>query len=74
MSDLPRLKVRWSGHVDRDIDLEQAKSFLPFEAYWIAIDGRMVYSYDELVQVASQDGVRDRDFLEVAVLIPAGGG
>jgi hypothetical protein len=38
------------------------------------VEGEVMHSYEELVQLASQDHYKDRDFLEVRVETIIGGG
>ena len=86
MPKLPKLKVKRTfgytpgeGQVyptEETYDFEQAKSF-PYDhiGTLILVENQVINSYDELVQLASQDYCRDKEFLEVimAPLIGAGG-
>jgi len=77
MSDLPKLQVKWWGRWERVIDFEQAKSLLPFghyEGVRILVEGQAVNSYEELVQLAAQDCHKDKELLELAVIMPVSGG
>jgi len=79
VSGLRRLKVKWllESTSEEVIDLEQAKYRLPFGPPYnlsVIFDGQRVSSYEELVQLASQDRYEDKESLEVVVLRPAGGG
>ncbi len=77
MSDLPKLRVKWWGRGEGIIDFEQAKSLLPFgrlQALSILVEGQAVNSYEELVQLATQDCYKDKELLELAVIMPMGGG
>ena len=78
MSKLPKLKVkRFFGYPNEDIcELEQAKYRLNYGGEVVVmVEGLVVTSHEELVQLATQDNYRNREFLEV-VLIPEliGGG
>ncbi len=86
MSKLPKLKVkRTFGYtpgagpaypIEETCDFEQAKSF-PYghAGTFIMAENQVINSYEELVQLASQDSYRDKEFLEVVVgpLVSAGG-
>ncbi|MBW1804136.1 MAG: hypothetical protein JRJ85_25805 [Deltaproteobacteria bacterium] len=68
MSRFPKLKVthRMDGQASQEmIDFEQAPRFLFNYDVVVAVEGEVVRSYEELVQMASEDGFRDRDFLDV---------
>jgi len=68
MSELPRLKVkRIPGYSDEVRNLDQAKD-LPFSDVLIFAEGRRVNSYKELVQLATQDNYKGREFIEVVIL------
>jgi hypothetical protein len=71
MSDLPKIKViRPAGYPSGEIrELEQARYFLFSygSGTIVVIDGQVVNSYEELVQLASQEHYRDREFLEAMV-------
>jgi len=77
MSKLPKLKVkRPCGYPVEEIhDFEQAKYFL--FGYgpntFVIVEGRVINSYQELIQLATQDYCKDKEFLEV-ILEPAIGG
>lgn len=78
MPDLPKLKVRMPfGQVDDDLcDLEQARQRFNWgrEEFLIAVEGQLVTSYEELVEVASRDCYRGREFIEVRLMSLAAGG
>lgn len=78
MSEFPKLKVNWpiEGYPSQDIrDFEQAKYFLPFSSpAFILVEGQVINSYKELVQLATQDCYKDKEFLEVLVAEAIGGG
>jgi len=68
MSELPRLKVkRIPGYSDEVRNLDQAKD-LPFSDVLIFAEGSRVNSYEELVQLATQDNYKGREFIEVVIL------
>jgi len=78
MPKLPKLKVRTIRElelVEEVLDIEQAK-YLVLATAHVLVEGQRIISYEELVQLASQEMYRDREFLEV-ILLPievAGGG
>ena len=78
MSKLPKLKIKLLfGYPSEDIcELEQAKyRFTYGQEGLVVVEGQVVNSYEELVQLASRDDYKDKEFLEVE-LLPAliGGG
>ncbi len=79
MSGLSKLKVKWLLESSREetIDLEQAKYHLPFGPPYsllVILDGQRINSYEELIQSVSQDCYKGKEFIEVVVLRPSGGG
>ena len=77
MSRLPKLKLKDSpGYWSKEKrNLEQAKDFFNFNPpYLVIVDGQVVISYEELVQLAAQERYKDKEFLEVEVLPIQGGG
>ncbi len=78
MPKLPKLKVRrtWNP-VEETHDLEQARNLLFNRGtdMLVIVEGQMVNSYEELVQLAAQDAYKDKESLEVVMtpLWPAGG-
>lgn len=48
--------------------LEEVKGRLNYERVMVLFDGRRVHSYEELVQLAGQDGYRDRETVELVIL------
>jgi hypothetical protein len=78
MARLPKLKIKSPfGDTDEDIcDLAEAKHRLNFSAeVSVVVERRLVNSYEELVQLASQEDYRNNEYLAVE-LLPAliGGG
>jgi hypothetical protein len=55
-------------------DLEDAPRYLNFERNIIAVDGRLVKSYDDLLKLASQPAYREREYIEIVVALIAAGG
>ena len=79
MPKLPKLKIISTLRYNEEIcDLEQAKDIL-FRPSGIlthvVIEGQLIQSYENLVQLASQDQYKDKEFLEVRELpiMPGGG-
>ncbi len=59
---------------EEPFDLEQAAYHLNFNSGIVQIDGQRIRSYDELVQLASQDKYRNKDYIEVVVILLIAGG
>jgi hypothetical protein len=76
ISHLPKLKIKLpSDYPAEDVcELEQAKYLLNFDRGIILVEGQRVYSYDELVQLASQDKYKNKEFIEVVGILPISGG
>ena len=77
MSEFPKLKVTHliDGQRSEEIfDFEQAPYFLFNYDIIVAVEGEVIRSYEELVQLASQERFRDRDFLEVQMETVIAGG
>jgi hypothetical protein len=78
MSKLPKLKIRKPcGYPAEEIrDFEQAKYFL--FSYGpntlVVVEGRVINSYQELIQLATQGHCKDKEFLEVILTPVVGGG
>ena len=80
MSKLPKLKLKMTDGHEEIHDLEEAKNIYPdwrfnhgFETT-VLVEGQAVNSYEELVQLATQDKYKDKKFLEVVLLSFIGGG
>jgi PDZ domain-containing secreted protein len=68
---MPKLLIKVFGDPGEDIcELEDAKYLLNFADRIIVVDGQGIRSYDELVNIVSQEKYRDQEFIEV-VQIPA---
>lgn len=70
MSKLPKLKINGLGWdvCDEIRDFEQAK-YLPFgHNVIIAVEGQVIGSYEDLIQLAAQDRHKGKEFLEVKFL------
>jgi hypothetical protein len=76
MSPSPKLKIKLPCGDPSEylIDLEQAKQYLNFSEGVFSIEGQGIQSYDQLVQIASQDKYRNKEFLVVELLQIIGGG
>ena len=70
MSGLPKLKIRrtWDP-TEETRDLEQARYslFSHGRDMLIIVEGRSIISYEELLQLATQDCYKDKEFLEVVM-------
>ena len=81
MPKLPKLKVEYEigeTREERICDFEEAKKFLYGSSggqYLVTAEGQGIISYDDFVQLASQDKYKDKEFLKVQLttLIVAGG-
>ncbi len=73
---LPKLKIKLpSGDPDEFVcDLEEARNYLNFSEGIFLVEGQGVHTYDELVQVATRDIYKDKEFIEVKFLQYIGGG
>lgn len=76
MAKLPKFRVKSLGWNMREEirDLEQARHFPFRHGVIIMVEGEVVRSYDDLVQLLEQGRYKDREFLEVMFLPIMGGG
>ena len=77
MSGFPKLRVtHWiDGQPSQEIlDFEQAPYFLFHYDMIVAVEGEVIHSYEDLLELASQDRHRDKDFLLVELETVIGGG
>ena len=80
MSNLPKLKVKWqttgSQEEETICDFEQARGVVFGSWSWafIIAEGKMIRSYEELVELAARDEHKDKDVLNIMLLDPAIGG
>ena len=81
MPKLPKLKVKWwsIGYAEEETicDFEQAKEVVFGHGLDIivSVEGQMIASYEELVQLVAQEQYKDKEALEVilvATAIPGG--
>lgn len=78
MSKFPKLKIRrpCAYPAEEIRDFEQVKYFL--FSYGpntiVIVEGKVVNSYQELIQIAIQDRYKDKEFLEVMLESVIGGG
>ena len=73
MSGLPKLRVTTTQDSEvKIIDLEQAGHIFsnPGADMVVVVEKQMVNSYEELVQLASQEKYRDKEYLELTVISP----
>jgi hypothetical protein len=77
MSNLPKLKVKWwalgSESEETTCDFEQARDFVfgSKSSGIIFAEGRLIRSYEELVQLAVHDQHKDKEMLNVTVVVAA---
>jgi len=72
MPDLPKLKVRRAWNPEEEtVAMDEARSFLFSHGpdMTIIVEGQVIYSYEELIEIVSQEPYKEKDFLEV-VMIP----
>ncbi len=80
MSNLPKLKVKWQTTESQEretiCDFEQARGIVFGSWSWafIVAEGKLIRSYEELVQLATQDEHKDKEILNVMLIDPAIGG
>ena len=77
MPRFPKLKVtHWvDGRPSQEIlEFEQAPYFLFHYDMIVAVEGEVIHSYEDLVQLASQVRHKDKEFLEVELETVLGGG
>ncbi len=80
MPELPRLKVKWwsLGSPEEEIicNLEQAKEviFGNRPAALVFVEGEMINSYEELVQLAKQARYKGNEVISVAMVVTDIGG
>lgn len=77
MTKLPKLKVQgFRSDVSEEIrDFEQAKLF-PFSHHdlVVVVEGEVVNSYEDIVQIVAQERYKDKEYLEVAFVPMIEGG
>jgi len=77
MSKLPKLKVNW-GSWGKNVEIynfEQSKHLPLFNSGTLVVgEGRVINSYEELVQLAAQEHYKDKESLELLVVKAIGGG
>ncbi len=72
---LPKLKVSRPWHPEETFDIEDAQHF-PFDEMGtiVAVEGQVIKSYKELVQLVAQDCYKDKEFVGVLIGPAAIGG
>jgi hypothetical protein len=76
MAKSPKIKIKLPpGYPAEDaFELEEAKSRLNFDKGMILVDGQRVKSYEDLVRLAKQDKYKNKEFIEVDVILLVAGG
>jgi len=77
MSKLPKLKVNWGswGKNVEIYDLEQAKDLPLFNSgTLVVVEDQVINSYEELVQLATEERYKNKESLELLVVAAIGGG
>lgn len=63
------------GQADRDVfEFEQARNFFSSYDILVVVEGTIVKSYEELMELAASAENRDKEFLEVRMETIIGGG
>ena len=76
-SKLPKIRVESpvAGRPKELYELEDAKKHLRFRpGSLISVNDHVISSYEALVQLAGQDEFKDMEYLDVKILVRAGGG
>jgi PDZ domain-containing secreted protein len=70
MSRLPKLKVKLpASYLGEEVfELEEAKDILNFDEGIIMVEGQTVHSYDDFVQLITQQKYKNLEFIEIVVL------
>jgi hypothetical protein len=72
---LPKLVIKSLSRASKEVcELEQAKDRLNFKSGIVLVDGRKVRSYDELVELVSQERYADKESIDVVLMPPLVGG
>jgi hypothetical protein len=74
--NFPRLKVKWligEEQLDQVIDLDHAKLLLPFGVHLIIVDGFVIPTYKELLELAEKK-FNNNDYIEVLIVRAVAGG
>ena len=76
ISEMPKIKIKLPpGYPEEEpFALEEAKTRINFECGIFFVDGNRLTSYDDLVQIASQEKYRGQDCLEIVALLMMAGG
>jgi len=77
MAGYPKFKVtHWiDGQADRDVfEFEQARNFFSSYDILVVVEGTIVKSYEELMELAASAENKDKEFLEVRMETIIGGG
>ena len=68
MSKLPKLKLTMPNGHEEIRDIKEDDSIYSNWTMLVLAGGQVVNSYEELVQLASQDQYKDKEFLEVTII------
>ena len=79
MARLPKLKVEWwylerSGETATYELKETEKAIFTHPSLFLLVDGQRVNSYEELLQLTSQDSYKNRELIEATALMQISGG
>jgi hypothetical protein len=68
---LPKLIIKYFGQIGEDVcDLNEVPSIVNFNGVIVQAEGQQVRSYAELVDLANQDGFKNKPFITV-LIVPA---
>jgi hypothetical protein len=75
MAKSPKLIIKPFGNPNEHVcDFEEARNILNFDSGVILIEGKMIHSYEEFLQVAAQDKYKNSEIIEVVLLPTITGG
>ena len=64
-----------SGYtIDEICTLEEAKNLLNFGGGVIIVEGQVVHSYEELVGIVTQEKYKEREIIDINLVVPYSGG
>jgi hypothetical protein len=70
MSKLPKLRLKMPDGQEEVHGFEEAKTYLSDWGVLFVVEGQVISSYEELIELADQSSYKDKEPLEV-MLIPS---
>jgi hypothetical protein len=62
-------------HPGQTVDIEEAKDWNFFDpTALVVVENHLIYSYEELLEIASTDGLKNKEILDVHLMITCTGG